>query len=177
MKAGDPPRSSLLITVPFYDIYDPHIAGISLSRLQQESRDPLKEPLSSANQQLSKKGKGLGIVYVQDNHFEESQFQRNLNRIEGRKEFYPNIDAVVLYAKEEGIFPAPAQKDVRPVIRFLSRVWLREASIKEIPGLVEINTPLEAYMKSCPFEASKEDVQMLRQLYGQVGNVPGLGGP
>ncbi len=170
MKTGSPPSSNLLVIPRYYKYYEPVIVGISLGRLQAESRDPLAGPLSSANEQLSLREDGLGLVFYQENTFDKQVFERNLRRIEGHA--YPNIDAIVIYAKEEGVTPSPIRGHLMPVIKFSSRVWINptaKGKLEGVAGLAEITDTVEPYISSLKFEASRGDIDCLRKLYTEAG--------
>jgi len=171
MKTGSPPQSSIIYVPRDFDIYEPYIVGISLDRLQKESRDPLKGPLSKANAQLKNKNGAFGVVFYKHNENKNSILERCVKRIQGDAASYPHIDAVVLYAQREGVTRERLQKDVRPFITIAKRVWINDNSkdIQNVKGLVGINASFEPYIKSCNFSISNKDIKILEKIYKTVG--------
>jgi len=171
IKTGGPVKSVKIIIPQYYDIYNPFIVGVSLERLQKESRDPLKSSLRSANKQLANKGDSFGVVYFQYNEFDADILEKCIKRLDGDVLSYSNIYAVILYAKQEGVTKVKLQKDVKTYIKILERVWINKKykGVQSVKNLVGINASFELYIKACSFLISNNDVKCLTNIYKEIG--------
>jgi len=166
VKSGSPPTSSIIDVPHQYDIYDPKIIGISLNRLQKETPNYIKGALSQANKQLSIKEGAFGVVYYEDNHFNHDKFESNINQIHP----YQNIDAVILYVKNEGISQHPLTNTLNPAIKFFHRIWTKNDSvINKNQDFFKLDKLIKEYSKSCKFKISDKDIKRLTSIYSKLG--------
>ncbi|MDO8674735.1 MAG: hypothetical protein Q7K71_01295 [Candidatus Omnitrophota bacterium] len=159
--------SPLMLAPPQYDHYNPIIIGVGLERLQKETPDYIKGPLSHANKQLQNKEGEFGVVFYQDNHFNRTEFDKNVKAVGNS---YSNIDAVVFYAKREVAYQNPFTRLVNPAIEFFHQVSMKDTSLlAQDSNFFDIPTKVGVYSKSCNFNISGMDIKRLGGIYSKLG--------